>query len=240
MTADIRRAGDRLHTRTAWLDSRHSFSFGEHYDPDNTHFGLLLASNEDTVSAESGFDTHPHRDMEIVTWVLSGALMHQDFAGNADVVYPGLAQRVSAGTGILHSERNAGDDPVHFVQMWVSPDQPGRTPGYEQLDIGAELAGGGLVLVASGMTNHSGAAAIRINQPHAALHIARLHPGGEVAVPAAPFAHVFVADGQITLEDQGALCAGDAARLSAADGERVIASEAGAEVLLWEMHAQLG
>jgi len=219
MTADIRRAGDRLHTRTAWLESRHSFSFGEHYDPDNTH---------------------PHRDMEIVTWVLSGALMHQDSAGNADVVYPGLAQRVSAGTGILHSERNAGDDPVHFVQMWVPPDQPGRTPGYEQLDIGAELAGGGLVLVASGMTNHSGAAAIRINQPHAALHIARLHPGGEVAVPAAPFAHVFVADGQIELEDQGELRAGDAARLSAADGERVIAGEAGAEVLLWEMHARMG
>ncbi len=103
---DVHRGGDRMKTRVAWLDSKHSFSFGEHYDPDNTHHGLLLVNNEDIVSPGQGFDTHPHRDMEIVTWVLSGSLVHQDSLGHSGVVYPGLAQRMSAGTGILHSEKN--------------------------------------------------------------------------------------------------------------------------------------
>ena len=249
MTVDIRRGADRRHTHTDWLDSRHSFSFGSHYDPDNTHFGLLLVSNDDTVAPAAGFDTHPHRDTEIVTWVLSGALVHQDSEGHADVIYPGLAQRMSAGTGILHSEKNdswrltgAGEhhDPVHFVQMWLPPDEPGLAPGYEQLDIADELAEGGLVLVASGMTKHSGAAAISINQRYAALHVARLRPGSQVGTPAAPFAHVFLADGAVELEDHGELAAGDAARIAASEGERVIAGEAGAEVLIWEMHARMG
>ncbi len=249
MTVDIRRGADRLHTQTDWLDSRHSFSFGSHYDPYNTHFGLLLVSNDDTVAPAAGFDTHPHRDMEIVTWVLSGALAHHDSEGTADVIYPGLAQRMSAGSGILHSEKNDSwrltgapehHDPVHFVQMWVPPDEPGLAPGYEQLDIGEELAEGELVLVASGRTKHSGSAAIGINQRHAALHAARLPPGRQVAVPAAPFGHVFVADGAVELEGSGRLTAGDAARITASEGQRVIAGDAGAEVLIWEMHAPMG
>ena len=249
MTVDLRRAGDRLHTRTDWLDSHHSFSFGRHYAPDNTHFALLLVSNDDTVSAGAGFDTHPHRDMEILTWVLTGALVHQDSEGHADIIYPGLAQRMSAGTGILHSEKNDSwrltgaaehHDAVHFVQMWVPPDEPGLVPGYAQLDIADELSEGGLVLVASGMTKHAGAAAIGINQRHAALHAARLRPGCQVAVPAAPFAHVFVADGAVELEGSGPLHAGDAARITAGEGQRVIAGEAAAEVLIWEMHARMG
>jgi len=183
MTVDIRRAADRLHTETEWLDARHCFSFGSHYDPDNTHFGLLLVSNDHTVSPGAGFDTHPHRDMEIITWVLCGALSHNDSAGNAGVIYPGLAQRMSAGSGVLHSERNAGDEPARFVQMWVPPDEPGLAPGYEQLDVGAEVGGGGLVLVASGMAKHSDTAAIGINQRHAALHVARLPAGGESSIP---------------------------------------------------------
>jgi redox-sensitive bicupin YhaK (pirin superfamily) len=131
---DLRRAGDRMHTKWSWLDSRHSFSFGRHFDPSNTHFGLLLVSNDDVVDPGTGFETHPHEDMEIVTWVLQGQLVHQDSEGNADVIYPGLAQRMSAGTGILHSEKNDAwrmtgqaehTDPVHFIQMWVVPDEPG-------------------------------------------------------------------------------------------------------------------
>jgi redox-sensitive bicupin YhaK (pirin superfamily) len=102
-TVDIRRAADRAVSRTSWLESRHSFSFGDHYDPDNTHHGLLLVNNDDVVAPDSGFDTHPHRDMEIVTWVLEGELTHRDSAGNHGVIYPGLAQRMSAGNGILHS-----------------------------------------------------------------------------------------------------------------------------------------
>src|SRR5947208_349977 len=105
-TVDVRRAGERFWTRAGWLDSRHSFSFGQHYDPANTHFGLLLVSNDDVVAPGTGFETHPHRDMEIVTWVLDGRLVHQDSAGHTGVIYPGLAQRMSAGTGILHSEKN--------------------------------------------------------------------------------------------------------------------------------------
>src|SRR3954466_14712424 len=129
---DIRRAGERPTTGIAWLDSKHSFSFGRHYDPANTHHGVLLVNNDDVVAPGTGFETHPHQDMEIVTWVLRGALVHQDSEGHNGVIYPGLAQRMSAGTGILHSEKNdrlpkasqeKPSEPVHFVQMWVVPDE---------------------------------------------------------------------------------------------------------------------
>ena len=130
-SVDLRRSADRFATDLGWLDSEHSFSFGHHHDPANTHFGLLLVSNDDVVAPGTGFETHPHRDMEIVTWVLDGGLVHQDSEGHSGVIYPGLAQRMSAGTGILHSEKNdswrltGGDthtEPVHFIQMWVVPD----------------------------------------------------------------------------------------------------------------------
>ena len=103
---DVRRADERHKTRLGWLDSKHSFSFGRHYDPANTHHGLLLVNNDDIVKPGTGFETHPHQDMEIVTWVLQGSLVHQDSEGHTGVIYPGLAQRMSAGTGILHSEKN--------------------------------------------------------------------------------------------------------------------------------------
>jgi quercetin 2,3-dioxygenase len=115
MTTEIRRADQRFRTRTEWLDSRHSFSFGPHYDPANTHFGLLMVSNEDVVTAGTGFDTHQHRDMEIVTWVLSGALVHADSTGHSGMIHPGVAQRMSAGSGILHSEKSDVACDVHFV-----------------------------------------------------------------------------------------------------------------------------
>ncbi|MEN3302243.1 pirin family protein, partial [Pseudonocardia sp.] len=103
---DVRRAADRFASKISWLDSHHSFSFGAHYDPANTHHGVLLVNNDDIVKPGRGFDTHPHQDMEIVTWVLRGSLVHQDSSGHSGVIYPGLAQRMSAGTGILHSEKN--------------------------------------------------------------------------------------------------------------------------------------
>ena len=143
--------GSRVHTDIGWLDSWHSFSFGEHYDPDNTGHGLLIVSNDDRVAPAGGFGTHGHRDMEIVTWVLDGELEHRDSIGTHGVIYPGLAQRMSAGSGIRHSEMNHSTTaPVHFVQMWVVPDTNGIDPGYEQLDVNDRLAGGGLVAVASG------------------------------------------------------------------------------------------
>ena len=103
---DVRRADERVKTRLGWLDCKHSFSFGRHYDQANTHHGLLLVNNDDIVKPGTGFETHPHQDMEIVTWVLQGSLVHQDSEGHTGVIYPGLAQRMSAGTGILHSEKN--------------------------------------------------------------------------------------------------------------------------------------
>ena len=124
---DVRRADTRAHTKIDWLDSHHSFSFGPHYDPNNTHHGLLLVSNDDRVKAGTGFGTHAHQDMEIVTWVLEGRLEHNDSEGNHGELYPGLAQRMSAGTGIRHSEQNPSPvEDVHFIQMWVPPDTEGH------------------------------------------------------------------------------------------------------------------
>jgi redox-sensitive bicupin YhaK (pirin superfamily) len=240
---DIRRADSRDATDIGWLDSKHSFSFGRHYDPNNTHHGLLLVNNDDIVAPGTGFETHPHRDMEIVTWVLRGQLVHQDSEGHNGVIYPGLAQRMSAGTGILHSEKNdlslrAEHDPVHFVQMWVVPDENGIEPGYEQLEIDADLLAGGLVPVASGMPGHADAAAIRIKNRYAALHAARLQPGQSVQLPDAPYLHLFVPRGSVTLEGAGDLGAGDAVRVTGVGGQRVTATEP-AEILVWEMHATL-
>ena len=247
-TVDVRRAGDRFHTTISWLDSHHSFSFGQHYDPDDTHFGLLLVSNDDVVLPGTGFETHPHRDMEIVTWVLDGALVHQDSEGHSGVIYPGLAQRMSAGTGILHSEKNdswrlTGEpehrDPVHFVQMWVPPDSARLDPGYEQLEIPDADLRGRLAVVASGMERDVDRAAIRIQQRYAALHAARLDVGDSVELPSAPFLHLYVPRGTVELEGAGRLETGDAARITAADGQRVTAVDGPAEILAWEMHAVL-
>ncbi|SEG53369.1 hypothetical protein SAMN04489712_10689 [Thermomonospora echinospora] len=244
---DVRRAADRFKTDFGWLDSKHSFSFGHHYDHDNTHHGLLLVNNDDIVTPGTGFDTHPHRDMEIVTWVLRGSLVHQDSTGHNGVIYPGLAQRMSAGRGILHSEKNDSwrlqgerhDEPVHFVQMWVVPDEEGITPGYEQLEIDEKLlSSGALVPVASGMERHDGEAAIRIKNRYAALYAARLAPGQSVHLPEAPYLHLFVPRGAVDLEGAGALGTGDAVRFTATGGQRVTASEL-AEILVWEMHATI-
>ncbi|MCX2713019.1 pirin family protein [Mycolicibacterium sp. J2] len=246
-TIDIRRAGDRAATKISWLDSKHSFSFSDHYDPANTHHGLLLVNNDDIVKPGAGFETHPHRDMEIVTWVLRGSLVHQDSTGHSGVIYPGLAQRMSAGRGILHSEKNDSwnltggethSEPVHFVQMWVLPDEAGITPGYQQLEIDDELLRGGLVTIASGMPEHRNNTAISIANRFAALHGARLQPGDSVQLPEAQYLHLFVPRGEVVLEGAGGLQEGDAARLTATGGQRVTATT-DAEILVWEMHAGL-
>ncbi len=235
---EIRRKDSRFHTQAGWLDSRHSFSFSHHYDPLNIHHGLLLVHNDDIVKPNSGFRTHPHRDMEIVTWVLEGELEHKDSEGNSGLLYPGLAQRMSAGTGIWHSEMNPqGDKDVHFIQMWVPPDQESITPGYEQLDINGQLNNGELVPIASGRGHQ---AAISIRQKGAVLWGGRLQPGKTALVPDAPYVHVFVAKGSAELEGAGQLEAGDEARLTAAGVRRLTAGkDRGAEVLIWETDATL-
>ena len=268
---DIRRANERFATQIPWLDSKHSFSFGHHRDVRNTHHGLLLVNNDDVVAPGTGFDTHPHRDMEIVTWVLRGSLVHQDSEGHSGVKRKSGEDRstsearharrvgdqavhqrhlrMSAGSGILHSEKNdswrwdtsheAHSDPVHFVQMWVVPDQAGIAPGYEQLEIAAPELDGQLAVVASGMAKHAQASAIRISQRYAALHAARLAPGQSVTLPDAPYLHLFVPVGAVDLESAGRLETGDAVRFTSTGGQRVTALES-AEILLWEMHAGIG
>ncbi|WKG03742.1 pirin-like bicupin family protein [Mycolicibacterium sp. HK-90] len=232
-TVDIRRADDRGLSTTDWLQSRHSFSFADYYDPANTHHGLLLVNNDDIVAPAAGFDTHPHRDMEIVTWVLSGRLAHQDSMGNSGVIYPGLAQRMSAGTGVQHSEKNGSDsEPVHFVQMWVLPDEAGVTPSYQQQEI--EL-GATLTPIASGAAD----AAVTLHNANATLYGSRLRPGNAIELPQARYVHLFVARGTVTLEGSGALAEGDAARLTDSGGQRVVA-DTDAEILVWEMNAGLG
>ena len=230
-TIDVRKAETRPHTRIAWLDSHHSFSFGHHYDPANVGHGLLLVNNDDVVRAGTGFSTHPHQDMEIVTWVLGGELEHKDSEGNRGLLYPGLAQRMTAGTGIWHSEMNpSGDTDVHFVQMWVPPDTESVEPGYQQLDINGELDKGGLQPIASGQGHD---AAISIRQRDAVLWAGRLNPSEIVAVPDGPHTHVFIAAGTVNLEGAGTLTAGDAARLVGAGSPRLTAGSDGAEVLVW-------
>ena len=236
-------AKSRMHTEIDWLDSWHSFSFGEHYDPANTHHGLLLVSNDDVVAPGRGFGMHGHRDMEIVTWVLDGALRHQDSIGTDDVITPGLAQRMSAGTGIRHSEMNANaTERVHLVQMWVPPDRGGIAPDYEQRDVSDRLAQGGLFALASGGRERD--AAITIHQRDATLWVGRLEPGTTAEIPDAPFVHVFVARGSGTAAPGGSegdlpVSEGDALRLTAAGSARLTAGSEGAEILVWETHAEV-
>jgi len=257
MVFTVFRAGIREVTSTDWLTSRHSFSFGDHYDPSNTHHGLLIASNEEVLLPGHGFDAHHHSDSEIVTWVVSGTLVHTDSAGHTGVVYPGLAQRMSAGSGIEHTERNdpwpdlpgSGTEPVHYVQMWVVPDEYGISPSYEQRDISSRLAGGGLVAVASG--DDSVDAAIRIHNRAATLFAARIAPGTSIDIPDARFTHLLVVDGTATLttrhgsgsgsesEDPDvSLGAGDAARGVDTSGSS-LRSDSGAEALIWVMDKSL-
>lgn len=254
----ILRSRSRSHDGGGWLDSRYSFSFGRHQDPVNAHFGRLLVNNDDHIAAGGGFDTHGHRDMEIVTWVLSGSLVHQDSEGNSGIIYPGLAQRMSAGSGILHSERNDGwrdgsirhdqapghpGHRVHLVQMWVVPDETGGDPGYEQAEIAPGDLENQLVVVAGGLPIYSDRSAIRIRYSSSALLASRLAPGRSVQLPDAPFVHLYVPLGSVVLEGGGGLEGGgvletgDAARLTAAGGRRVTAGDGGAEILVWEMHS---
>ncbi len=192
-TVTVQRADDRFATRIGWLDSKHSFNFGEHWAPEHNGHGLLLVNNDDTVAPAQGFGTHGHRNMEIVTWVLSGTLEHRDSEGNHGVLYPGLAQRMSAGRGIRHSEMNPSPDtPVHFVQMWVLPDTDEIAPGYEQRDVNDALNRGGLVPIASGQGHPD---TVSIHQRDAVLWGARLQQGQSVEVPRNGHVHVFVARG---------------------------------------------
>ncbi len=228
----LRPAAERGTTRIDWLDSRHSFSFAEYFDPEHMGFRALRVINDDRVAAGGGFPTHPHRDMEILTYVLEGALQHRDSLGNGSVIRPGEVQRMSAGTGVLHSEFNASKtDGVHFLQIWILPDRRDVAPSYEQKLLPPADAHTGMQLVASPDGRHG---SVKIHQD-ASVYVAQLQPGGSATYGLATVrrAWVQIARGAVDLNGHAA-SAGDGARLEGESGVR-LRSDSGCEVLLFDL-----
>jgi redox-sensitive bicupin YhaK (pirin superfamily) len=228
----IRKSNERGHAEHGWLDSYHTFSFANYYDPKWMGFRSLRVINDDLVMPGKGFDTHPHRDMEIITYILSGALEHRDSMGNGRVIKPGDVQYMAAGTGVLHSEFNpSSDEAVHLLQIWIMPDRKGVTPRYAEKSF-ANTAPGGLHLVTS-KTGRDGS--IPINQD-ADLWIAKLNPAQTATHALAPGrnAWVHVAEGEVTVNGQK-LQTGDAAAVT---NERNIelVGERPSQVLMFDLN----
>lgn len=229
---EVRKSAERGRTANDWLDSRHTFSFGGYHDPRHSGFRSLRVINEDRVKGGGGFPTHPHRDMEIVTIVLSGGLEHKDSAGGGGAIRAGDVQRMSAGTGILHSEMNASDDEeVHFFQIWIIPDRQGLAPGYEQRHFAREEQRGTLRLLAG---PGNGQDSLALHQD-ARMHDAVLEPGGEVThtLGSGRHAWVQVVEGSVRVNGTP-LATGDAASIG---GEPTVTLQADApsEVLLFDL-----
>jgi redox-sensitive bicupin YhaK (pirin superfamily) len=229
----IRRAKERGSGEHGWLTSRHSFSFADYYDPKHMGVRALRVLNEDIVAPGRGFGTHAHRDMEIITYVLEGALRHEDSMGNGSVIRPGDVQRMSAGTGVRHSEHNASErEPVHFIQIWILPDRAGHPPGYEQKAFDLDAAADRLVLVASPDASEG---SVRLNQD-ARLFSGKLRPGSTVTHEFGPDRHAYVHVARGTLELDGTkLETGDAATVPLATKLALTAHDGGAEVLLFDL-----
>ena len=228
----IRRSAERGHANHGWLDSYHSFSFADYHDPDHVQFGPLRVINEDVIAGGQGFGAHGHRDMEIVTYVLDGALAHRDSMGNGSTIRHGDVQRMSAGTGVMHSEFNASkDEAVHLLQIWVLPARRGDQPGYEEKHFDDAGKRGRLRIVAS-PDGRDGSVTIHSD---ASIHAALIDGDerAEYAVPAGRRVYVHVARGALAVNGE-ALAAGDAAMLS--DVERVTLDQGeAAEVLLFDL-----
>ncbi len=232
MSIEIRRAAERGHTQSDGIDTWHSFSYGGYYDPDNLGFGVLQASNEDRVAAGHGYDLHRHSDVEIVTWMGDGQLVHTDSANGHEVLTAGMAQHLGAGSGVAHGEHAGPDGPAHYVQMWVRPSVPGLEPVYAVHDFAARLDAGGWVPVASGAPDSP--APLRLRQLDAELRAIRLPAGARATVPVADLTHVQVTRGSVDLDGQ-TLDAGDAALLTDVVPLQIAARTA-AEVLVWRMY----
>ncbi|AJE85822.1 hypothetical protein SLNWT_5446 [Streptomyces albus] len=219
---DVRRAGERFPGGDPGrgISTWHAFSFGPHYDPDNLRFGAVLACNEERLAPGAGFDDHPHSHTEIVTWVVEGELTHCDSTGHETLVRPGDVQHLSAGGGVRHVERNDGEGPLVFVQMWLAPREPGGEPSYT---------------IVRGIADSTPYA---LPAAGALLHTRRLAAGERTAVPDADFLYLHVVRGGVTLDGARPvqLGPGDAARITGAKDRQLTAGRA-AEVLLWEMAA---
>jgi redox-sensitive bicupin YhaK (pirin superfamily) len=228
----IRKAADRGVTRTDWLDSRHTFSFGDYFDPAHHHYRALRVINDDRVAPGAGFGMHPHRDMEILTYMLRGQLAHRDSMGHGEVIRPGEWQKMTAGTGIRHSEFNPSDtDPVHLLQIWIVPDTKGLTPAYEQKAFPAAEKRGRWRVVASPDRRDG---SIGVNQD-VVVSAAVLKPGEAVGydLAAGRGAWLHVATGAVTVNGRP-LSAGDAAAVEGEPRVEVVGTEEG-EVLLFDL-----
>jgi len=216
----IRRSDDRGRTRLPWLDGRHTFSFGTYYDPRFAGFRALRVINDDVVSPAGGFDTHPHSDMEIVTIVLEGALRHRDNMGNGSIIRPGDVQRMTAGTGVSHSEHNNSTrERVRLLQIWITPEAQGLQPGYEQSSFDTAARSGEWVVVAA---SDGRGDAVTIRQD-VDLHRAHVRPGAILDVSLRPGRHgwLHVVSGSVTLDGE-ALAEGDAAALSEVENTALV------------------
>ena len=227
----LRKAQDRGHANHGWLDSWHTFSFADYHDPKHMGFSVLRVINEDRVSPGEGFPTHPHRDMEIITYVLEGALEHQDSLGTGSVIRPGEVQRMSAGTGIRHSEFNhSKSEPVHFLQIWILPDRQGVKPGYEQKRIEPAELNGQLRLVAA-PDGRDGSVAIHQD---ASIYVAQLN-GDEVTHALAPGRRAWLQVARGTVQLNGTtLHAGDGAGIEN-ETRLTLAANGTAEALLFDL-----
>lgn len=230
----IRRSQDRGHAHHGWLESRHTFSFAGYFDPDQMGFGPLRVINEDRIEGGTGFGAHPHRDMEIISYVIDGALEHQDSMGNKTVIRPGEVQRMSAGSGVVHSESNHEQGkPTHFLQIWITPATKGTEPGYGQKDFSAALAKEPLVLAVS-KDGRDGS--IAINQD-ADLYLSRLKANGSLhfGLRAGRSAWVQVIKGSVGILGEE-LRVGDGAAVTSASVLEIVGRE-DSEVIVFDLPA---
>jgi len=231
----IRKAEDRGHTQIDWLDSYHTFSFGEYYDPDHIQFGYLRVINEDRIKPSMGFGTHPHRDMEIITVMLEGELAHKDSIGNGSVIKKGDIQKMTAGSGIMHSEYNNSDtEEAHLLQVWITPNQMGLTPGYEQISINDSDNTDEIKLIASGKANN-GNGIIKINQD-LSLFIGNLGKNRKVEFSSEDSNKIWIQliSGQLSINGNE-FTAGDGAAITETDTLNIVSKEK-SEFLIFEMN----
>jgi quercetin 2,3-dioxygenase len=228
----VRLSAERLHTKIGWLDSRHSFSFGEHYDPRYMGYRALRVINEDRVAPGQGFGTHPHRDMEIVSYVLDGALRHQDSLGTGSIIRPGDVQRMTAGTGVLHSEFNASEiEPVHFLQIWIVPEKHRLQPAYEQRNFPLDARRGHLTLIASRDARQGSVCVHQDVDVYSSVLAAR----DAVVHPLAPGRHAWIQIARGTVDLNGMMMrAGDGAAATEEPTLRIAAADP-AELLLFDL-----
>ena len=229
---NLRKSHDRGHANHGWLDSYHTFSFGDYYDPKEMGFGALRVINEDWVAPKGGFPTHPHRDMEIVTYILEGALGHKDSMGNGSVIRVGDVQRMTAGTGITHSEANASErEAVHLLQIWIEPDTAGLTPSYEQTHFPVEEKQGRFRLIASRDGREGSVTIHQDTAVYAAVLNADQALSYTLAAPRRAYLHL--ARGRIALNGYP-LEAGDGAKINGPETLALSALET-AEILLFDL-----